>query len=154
MVFNKRVIIGAVVIAMILAFYGVLGLNGYAHRKSTSGQATAFLTVIAANSIPTMDTALMFTTATPTIDPAIGNLAGITLGAYVQIDGTSGVGLNIHDAAGKSSDVGFIAAESEVFKVIGGPVEKDGIVWWQLATPYDETRQGWAAADYLSLIQE
>jgi hypothetical protein len=36
--------------------------------------------------------------------------------------------------------------------VVGGPVELDGYVWWQLNAPYDESRQGWAAQDYLNII--
>jgi hypothetical protein len=154
MVINKYVIIGAIAVAIILLMYGILGLNGFTYQKSISGQATAFLTVIPAKSIPTVDSSLMFTTAIPTIDPALGDLGGINLGKYVQIVGTDGLGLNIHEEAGKESPAKFIAAESEVFLVIGGPIQKDDLLWWQLATPYDESRQGWAAADYLSIIQE
>ncbi len=154
MIINKRVVIGAALIAMILVFYGILGLNGYTYQKSTSGPATAFLTVLPANQIPTTDPSALFVTPTTTIDPAIANLGGISIGSYVQIKGTDGLGLNIHDGAGVNTPVEFIAAETEVFKVIGGPIQKDEIVWWQIVTPYDEARQGWAAADYLSLIEE
>jgi len=154
MVINKRVVIGAALIAMILACYGILGLNGYTYQKSTRGQATAFMTVIPASTIPTTNASSYFITPTVTIDPAIGDLAGITIGAYVQIDGTDNLGLKIHSDAGKDTPVNFIAAESEVFKVIGGPIQKDDIIWWQITTPYDDSRQGWAAADYLSLIEE
>jgi len=27
-------------------------------------------------------------------------------------------------------------------------------VWWYLVAPYDETRVGWAAADFLSYVPE
>jgi hypothetical protein len=154
MVINKRVIIGAGVVAAILVFYAILGLNGYTYQKSTSGRATAFMTVLPANGIPTVDISSAFVTPTITIDPNIGDLAGIAVGTYVQITGTENVGLRIHKSAGVGSDVVFIANESMAFQVIGGPVEKDDIVWWQLTTPYDDTRQGWAAADFLTLIQE
>lgn len=154
MVINKRVILGAGVVAAILVFYAILGLNGYTYQKSISGQATAFMTVFPASGIPTVDVASVFITPTMTIDPNIGDLAGIAVGTYVQITGTENVGLRIHEEAGVDSDVVFIANESEAFQVIGGPVEKDSIIWWQLTTPYDDTRQGWAAADFLTLIQE
>ena len=154
MIINKRVIFGAIFIAAILVFYGVLALNGYTYQKSISGQATAFLTVLPAGTIPTVDTALMFITPTATIDPAIGDLMGIAVGKYVQIEGTEGAGLNVRAVAGKDTSAIFIADESEVFQVIGGPELKDGIVWWQIATPYEDARQGWAAADYLSVIEE
>jgi len=154
MIINKRVIIGAIVIAAIFVFYGVLALNGYTYQKSVSGQATAYITVIAADVIPTVDTALMFITPTATIDPAIGDLAGVAVGKYVQIKGTGGAGLNVRAVAGKDTSAIFIADESEVFLVVGGPELKDDIIWWQIAAPYEDARQGWAAADYLSVIEE
>jgi hypothetical protein len=154
MIINKRVIIGAIIVATILVLYGVLALNGYTYQKSTSSRATACMTVIAADVIPTVDTALMFITPTATIDPAIGDLGGVSVGKYVQIKGTGGVGLNVRGMAGKDTSAIFIADESEVFLVIGGPDLKDDIIWWQIAAPYEDARQGWAAADYLSVIEE
>lgn len=153
MVFNKKVIIGAVIVAGILAFYGILTLNGIAYQKETVEQATAFLTVIAPQSIPTQDLSLLYSTPTPTVNPDLGDLNGIRLKLYVQISGTSGVGLKIREAPGLNSTVNFVANESEVFQVIDGPVQQDGLIWWKLSTPYDNSRQGWAAADYLSLIE-
>jgi hypothetical protein len=153
MIVNKYVIIGAIAIAILLAFYGMFGLSAVTYQKSVSGQATAFLTVIPAEVVPTVNSSFLFATPTSTIDPALGDLRGITLGSYVQITGTGDAGLNIRAEAGKDSLTEFIGEESEVFKVIGGPVRMDDIVWWQLSTPYDESRQGWAAAEYLVLIQ-
>ena len=42
----------------------------------------------------------------------------------------------------------FLAYDSEVFVIQDGPREVDGYVWWYLVAPYDETRVGWAAADF------
>ena len=33
-----------------------------------------------------------------------------------------------------------------------GPQIINDITWWYLVTPLDESRNGWAAADYLSLV--
>jgi len=38
--------------------------------------------------------------------------------------------------------------------VIGGPIEKDGFLWWQLTAPYDNSRSGWASADFLAALTE
>jgi len=46
----------------------------------------------------------------------------------------------------------FLAYDSEVFVVKDGPREVDGYTWWYLTAPYDDTRVGWAAADFLSYV--
>jgi hypothetical protein len=153
MIINKRVIIGAVFVAILLAIYGILAVNGIAYKRATNNQMTANLTVIAPKSIPTQDLSLLVATATPTIDPAIGDLKGIQISKYVQINGTNGSGLKIRNDAGLNSQMNFLANESEVFQVIDGPIKQDNLVWWKLVTPYDQTRTGWAAADYLELIE-
>lgn len=153
MVINKRVIAGAIIVALALVVYGILFLNGIAYQKTTFKQATAYLTVIAPPSIPTQDLSLLVATQTPTLDTAFGDLRGIHLKSYVQISGTAGAGLRIRQSAGLSSPMNFLAKESEVFQVIDGPVSQDGLIWWKLITPYDQGRQGWAAASYLSLIE-
>jgi hypothetical protein len=153
MIINRRVIAGAIVVVIVLTIYGVLTLNGMAYQKTTVMQATAYLTVIAPETIPTQDLSLLSATATPTQDVSMGDLKGIHVKAYVQISGTSGSGLKIRKSAGLSGDMNFLASESEVFQVIDGPLSQDGLIWWKLVTPYDQARQGWAAASYLSLIE-
>jgi hypothetical protein len=153
MVINKKVIAGAIVVALAITVYGLLTLNGLAYQRATSRQATAYLTVLAPGSIPTADISLLSATATPTVDTSLGDLKGIQLNLYVQISGTSGVGLKVRQDPGLNGTMNFVANESEVFQVIDGPVKKDNLIWWKLVTPYDQARQGWAAADYLSLIE-
>lgn len=154
MVINKRVILIAVGIFVVLGLYGFLTLSGVSYQNSINGRATAYITVVAPENIPTQDFSFLYITPTPTIDPALGDLKGIAVGKYVQITGTEGAGLKIRESAGTNSDVNFIAADSEAFQVVGGPVLKDDLVWWSLVTPYDQTRVGWAAANYLTLIDE
>lgn len=154
MVFNKKVLIGAVVVFILISLYGFLALSGVSYQRSVRGPATAYITVVAPGSIPTQDFSFLFVTPTPTTDPALGNLNGISIGKYVQITGTQGAGLKIREEPGTSSKVNFIASDSEAFQVIDGPVQKDDLVWWNLVTPYDNSRQGWAAADYLTLIDQ
>lgn len=87
---------------------------------------------------------------TPTFVPLQSGEMGI--GSFVQITGTGGVGLNIRSGPGLSNDVQFLGYDAEVFEVRDGPVEADGLTWWYLVTPVDESRAGWAAADYLSVV--
>jgi hypothetical protein len=72
----------------------------------------------------------------------------------VQINGTEGQGLRIRAEPGLGGVFQFLAYDSEVFVVQDGPREVDGYVWWYLVAPYDETRVGWAAADFLTYIPE
>ena len=153
MVINKRVVIGALVLALALVIYGILTLNGVAYQKSTLNQATAYLTVIAPESIPTQDLSLLLATPTATVDSSIGDLKGIQINKYVQITGTSGSGLNIRQDPGLNGSLKFLASDQEVFLVTEGPVQKDNLIWWKLVTPYDQGRTGWAVADYLTLIE-
>jgi hypothetical protein len=71
---------------------------------------------------------------------------------YVQISGTGGVGLYIREAPGVNSSARFLGMDSEVFKVIDGARESGGLLWYMLEAPYDESRSGWAAAEYLQVV--
>ena len=48
----------------------------------------------------------------------------------------------------------FLGAESEVFQVKDGPRSADSLTWWYLVAPYDANRNGWAAADFLAVIEK
>lgn len=78
----------------------------------------------------------------------------IGVGAYVQVGGTGGAGLRMRANPGLGGAVNFTALDAEVFLVIDGPVEEDGYIWWHLEAPYDQTRNGWSAGDFLTLIEE
>jgi hypothetical protein len=115
---------------------------------------TAILTIVPGPTstlfVPTA-TASRVPSVTADIPPSpIPGMIGV--GAYVQIFGTEGAGLNIREAAGLSSDINFVAYDAEVFEVRDGPVVTDDITWWFLVTPVDEARSGWAAANYMSVV--
>lgn len=88
--------------------------------------------------------------ATPESTPD-GELA---VGAYVQVTGTGGDGLRLRDQPGLSGKVLLVGSESEVFEVDDGPVDLDGYVWWRLKGPFDPSRQGWAVASFLAVVQK
>lgn len=76
------------------------------------------------------------------------------VGAYVKVTGTNGAGLRMRAEPGLSGTVNFTALDAEVFLVVDGPVEADGYTWWYLEAPYDQTRSGWSAGDFLAPLEE
>ena len=117
-----------------------------------SGEVMAVLTLIPAPS----GTPAPLSTATidpnaPTITPT--TIPGaIATGSYVKIKGTQGQGLRIRSGPGLNSDQLFLGYDEEVFVVKDGPRNADGYFWYQLVAPYDSTRTGWAASDFLTII--
>ncbi len=147
--FNRWVLLGALGLAGLLLLITaiLIGLTA-ATQPSGVGFVPADLTVIPA------PTSTSGAPPTPTIDPFATptSPSGIAIGNYVQITGTEGQGLRIRSEPGLSGDFQFLAYDSEVFVVQDGPREVDGYTWWYLVAPYDETRVGWAAADFLTYV--
>jgi hypothetical protein len=147
--FNKWVILGALLLAGFLILITAISIGLTAASPSSNvGFAPADLTVIPA------PTGTSSAPPTPTIDPFASptSPSGIAIGNYVQISGTEGQGLRIRSQPGLDGAFQFLAFDSEVFVVQDGPRQVDGYVWWYLLAPYDETRVGWAAADFLTYI--
>jgi len=147
--FNKWVVLGAIVLAGLLLLITAISIGLTSARQTTDvGFAPADLTVIPA---PTSTSGVP---ATATVDPfaPTATPTGIVLGNYVQISGTDGEGLRIRSQPGLGGEPQFLGFDSEVFIVKDGPREVDGFVWWYLVAPYDDARAGWAAADFLTYI--
>jgi len=146
---NRWVILGALALAgfLLLITAVAIGLTS-ARQPSDVGFAPADVTVIPA------PTGTSGAPPTPTIDPfaTATSPAGVAIGNYVQITGTEGQGLRIRAEPGLGGAFQFLAFDSEVFVIQDGPREVDGYVWWYLKAPYDETRVGWAAADFLTYV--
>lgn len=147
---NRFVIIGALTVAGILLVITLILIGWTSPRLSPEvGFAPADLTMIPAPTHtpaptvpPTFDP-----NATPQFDPA-----SIVIDGYVQITGTGTDGLRIRSAPGLNTDTVFRGEEAEVFVVKDGPQTADGYTWWYLVAPYDDTRAGWAAADFLAVV--
>ena len=147
--FNRWVILGALILAGLLLLITAIGIGLTSVTRSPEvGFVPADVTVIPA------PTGTSGAPPTPTIDPfaTATSPAGVAIGNYVQITGTEGQGLRIRSAPGLDGEFQFLAYDSEVFTVQDGPREVDGYVWWYLVAPYDETRVGWAAANFLTYI--
>jgi hypothetical protein len=151
---SLRVVGAAILIAscLLLATLGLL----WATRSegSHTGQSTAVMNKIPAETpLPPGQTPAgspgLTETAPPSPPPGV-----IAIGAYVQITGTSGTGLRFREQPSLQSPVLLLGAEAEVFRVEDGPRDADGYTWWYLVGPYDDTRRGWAVANYLEVVQE
>ena len=70
-------------------------------------------------------------------------------GQLVTVFGTGGDGLRLRKSPDLDAAVGFLGLENEVFRVIDGPIDSDGYVWWYLTNPYEGSKSGWAVANYL-----
>jgi hypothetical protein len=82
----------------------------------------------------------------PTAVPAMP--VEIAIGIYVQVSDTGGSDLSFRAGPSTNRARLKIVAEGSVLKVLDGPVEADGYVWWQLQNVSDGM-VGWAVADYL-----
>ncbi|GAB4488369.1 MAG: hypothetical protein OHK0031_12260 [Anaerolineales bacterium] len=144
---TPRVMLGTLGLAafLLLMTFGWLLLS--APPAPRPAEFVAAQTVIPA---PTGTPRLPASDASPqTATPAPGQ---ILLDGYVQISGTEGQGLRIRATPGLSGEFLFLAYDTEIFRVQDGPQEKDGYTWWKIVSNYDETRAGWAAANFLSAI--
>jgi hypothetical protein len=149
---NIRVLLGALAIAGFLILVTLIFIGWTKPDPIRDlGFAPADLTVIPAptstpNVTPTY-TPDPLIYGTPTLPPDV-----IGVGGYVQITGTDGEGLRLRADPGLNGASIFLGYDEEVFEVRDGPQEADGYTWWYLVAPYDETRAGWAAADFLGAI--
>jgi hypothetical protein len=145
--FNSWTILGAVLIAGCLIVITLISIGWTStHQAPPLGFVPADLTIIPPSTATSPPTATPLPAGTPTPVGQIG------IGAYVQITGTEGAGLRIRREPGQGGDTVFLGEESETFQVKEGPQQADGYIWWYLVAPYDETRAGWAAADYLAAV--
>lgn len=94
-------------------------------------------------------TATPTSTTLPPISGAIESPATLRIGARVVVAGTNALGLNIRVDPSREAERVTVAAEGEVFIVIGGPQEGDSLTWWRLRDETNPQREGWAAGNYL-----
>jgi len=150
---NKNWIFALLSILIAIALIiGIFGLMMLIPQNPQNDSQIAEVRVIEA---PT-STPFLLPTFIPTVLPGStagdGQIGGFFVGAYAQITGTSGDGLSIRSAPGRSNSIIFIGLDSELFKVVDGPVENEGFVWWKVEAPYDSSRTGWCVQDYLSIV--
>ena len=149
---NPFVILGALGLSCLLTVVTLAWIGFSPSPPGTDlGFTPADLTIIPAS------TSTPIFTAVPTIDPLLVGTptipAGvIAIGSYVQITGTDGDGLRLRSAPGVTSELLFLGEEAEVFQVKDGPKDANGYTWWYLVAPYDASRAGWAASNFLTVV--
>ena len=147
-ILNPWVIIGAILIASILLLATFLASGSLFSPSQPEFYGEGILTVIP---IPTF-TATALPTA-PVITPTIETQVGIQIGSYVKITGTEGDGLRMRDDPSLNGKIIYLGIEDEIFLVKDGPKDQDGYLWWYLEAPLNETKNGWAVANFLQLDQ-
>ena len=153
-ILNLWVIAGAVVFAGILFALVVLGVWLTRPGPGLAVPSTPIVIVIPAPTATILIPSSTPETATLTPEvPAPPPPGELAVGAYVQITGTGGSGLRIRSDPSLQGQVRFLALEAEVFQVSDGPREADGYTWWYLVAPAEKNRQGWAASNFLSVVQ-
>ena len=149
---NLWVVLGACGLAGCLLSVTLISIGWTTPRLSPDvGFVPADLTMIPA---PTHTPRVQPTATTDPNASPTAPAGQISVGGYVQITGTEGTGLRLRAAPGLAAQDLFLGFDEEVFQVRDGPQQVDGYTWWYLVAPYDETRAGWAAADFLAVVQE
>jgi hypothetical protein len=152
---NLKVLLAAVVFG--LGLVAVLMVIIFSAKSGNIAQApaTAIVKIVQAptQTLPGMTITLTPTLA-PTASPSTPTPSGdIAIGNYVQVSGTGGDGLRLHNNANVGSKVNYVAIDAEVFIVMDGPIEADGYIWWELQDPVSKNAVGWGVANYLSVVQ-
>lgn len=148
-IFSPAIVISAIIIAVLLFVFLGSTIWLVLPAPGTLPTSTIELAIIPAPSA-TATISLLSPTLTPETILSIVN--GVSVGAYVQITGTEGHGLNLHQNPGVDSPVVTVAMDNEVFEVVEGPQTVDDYVWWYLRSSYDSNRAGWAASNYLTIM--
>ena len=110
----------------------------------------ALLTVIPA---PTLTPTVYATKEPQTLEIHYVSEDGLSLGSLVEVYDTGSTGLSVRPQPGTGGYLNFVAQEGERFRIIDGPDAKNDYIWWKLESPNNPDRSGWAAADYLRLVE-
>jgi len=145
--------LAGLVIITVFAVIGFWAIMAFKPARLPVSPTQAWeVTVIAAPTLtPVVTLFVPDNQPSPTPTPPARGEMGIS--AYVQIYNTGGEGLRLRAEPGKSGTPLFLGMDSEVFLVKDGPREADNYTWWFLEAPYDKNRSGWAAQDYLRVIE-
>jgi len=147
-ILDPLVLIGSLVVALLLVIGMILVLGPINRSAPAPDQVQAVITVIAnptSTPLPTPTEPIL--TSTPSTN------VSIETGAFVKIQGTGGEGLRLRAEPSLSASTNYVGLEDEVFRVLEGPEEQDGYLWWLLEAPVNSSRNGWAVSNYLEVAQ-
>jgi hypothetical protein len=91
--------------------------------------------------------------ALPTVAPT-GTLppGDFVIGATVEVVGVGIGGLNVRASPGTDAVIRLRAFDTERFVLREGPQQASGLEWWRIEDPTDSTRTGWAARNFLTVV--
>ena len=148
--FTSRVLLSGLLLGILL-FVGALLLLWFTRPETQAiPPASVILNVTPA---PTATQALPTPSTIPTATDTPESTGALSIGNFIQVTGTGGDGLRLRATPGLSGEIKTLGSEGEVYRVQDGPQEADGYTWWYLVDPDDETRQGWAVADFMQPTQ-
>lgn len=141
---------------LLFALFSLWGLYLFQGSLGASGPTpTAIIWTATPTPVPAA-TPTPTPTQTPTGEEPSGATptpsSDISIGGYVQVEGTSGYGLSLREGPGANYARVDVAAEGEVFIVVEGPQTAAGSPWWRIRAPENEERFWWAVGNYLQPI--
>ncbi len=88
----------------------------------------------------------------PTLMPVIFTPTpmGIALGVTIRVDVDGG--LNVRPQPTTDNTPLFQAQYGELFTVVEGPENAQGLTWWRIESLADPSRTGWAAGEFLLVV--
>ena len=101
---------------------------------------------------PSATALLPSTTPIPTFTPpATPDLSiapeALTVGYYAQVTNTEDIGVSLRGGPSTDNIRLFLVPEGAAIRVIGGPEEGSGFIWWQVRL--EDGTEGWVAGDFL-----
>ena len=147
-------IVGAILFALFLVGLAFLVFRSQADKSQPAQSAPQYQVTLLPAPTETPTLAPSSVLPTPTLsDISILPADVVAVGRYVKVVGTQGLGLRMRAEAGTSAEVNFLAMDDEAFKIIDGPIVQDGYTWWHCEALLDKTRAGWAAENYLQVLE-
>ena len=89
----------------------------------------------------------------PTAEPAQTTNDPVSVGAKVKIVDTGPSGLNFRKTPARAGEKIRSLPEGNIYDVVGGPQQADGLTWWQLKDPTDG-QVGWGAGNYMKVVSQ
>jgi hypothetical protein len=150
-------LLALVAVLFALAAVALAGLV-WSTRSADLPAATLAPVVLTATPAPPTATAVSPTATKPPPVPTAtlpAPPAGVVkIGVNVQVYGTGDAGvLNLRAEPSLQAQVNYVALEREVLQVQAGPQQANGITWWYVVDAAASNRSGWAAQNYLQVVQ-
>ncbi len=147
-------IAGGILFAVVLIGAAYLIFRSQTERAEPTQAASEYLVTLLPAPTETPTTLIPTVLPTPTRqEVSILPPGTIVQGVYVKVVGTEGLGLRMRSSASTSGEINFLAMDDEAFKIIDGPIVKDGYTWWQCEALLDKTRSGWAVEEFLQVLE-